>query len=68
MKSFYTASEAMQVLGMTQGQFQNLVVHGRIKRVIPPGRTRGMYIKKEVDELAEARKSFEAQFRDDPPK
>jgi hypothetical protein len=62
MKNLYSASEAMDKLGITQGQFQNLVRQGKLKRVIPPGRTRGMYAKKEVDELALARHFFVSQF------
>jgi hypothetical protein len=62
MQNLYSASEAMQALGVTQGQFQNLVRQGKLKRVIPPGRTRGMYTKKEVDELALARQFFTSQF------
>lgn len=62
MQNLYSASEAMQILGATQGQFQNLVRQGKLKRVIPPGRTRGMYSKKEVDELALARQFFTSQF------
>lgn len=62
MQNLYTASEAMERLGMTQGQFQNLVRQGKLKRVIPPGRTRGMYAKKDVDEMALALQFFSAQF------
>jgi len=61
-QNLYTASEAMNVLGMTQGQFQNLVRQGRLKHVIPPGRTRGMYLKKEVDELTLALNLFSSQL------
>ena len=61
-QNVYTASEAMKVLGMTQGQFQNLVRQGRLKHVIPPGRTRGMYLKKEVDELTLALNIFSSQL------
>jgi hypothetical protein len=62
MQNLYSASEAMTRLGFTQGQFQNLVRQGKLKRVIPPGRTRGMYSKKEVDELALAMQIFTTQF------
>jgi hypothetical protein len=62
MQNLYSASEAMQILDVTQGQFQNLVRQGKLKRVIPPGRTRGMYAKREVDELALARQFFVSQF------
>lgn len=62
MQNLYSATEAMKALGVTQGQFQNLVRQGKLKRVIPPGRTRGMYAKKEVDELALARQFFTSQF------
>src|SRR5690348_10841478 len=64
MQNLYSASEAMAALGVTQGQFQNLVRQGKIKRLIPPGRTRGMYSKKEVDELALAMEIFTSQMGD----
>lgn len=62
MQNLYSASEAMNKLNVTQGQFQNLVRQGKLKRVIPPGRTRGMYAKKDVDELALAMQFFASQF------
>ena len=46
LHNLYSANEAMDRLGVTQGQFQNLVRQGKIKRIIPPGRTRGMYKKR----------------------
>lgn len=64
MQNLYSASEAMAALGVTQGQFQNLVRQGKVKRLIPPGRTRGMYSKKEVDELALAMEIFTSQMGD----
>lgn len=65
LQNLYSAKEAMEKLGITQGQFQNLVRQGRLKRVLPPGRTRGVYSKKEVDELALAMEIFTMQFGDD---
>ncbi len=60
MKGLYTASETKQILGGISGEsLKRLVDDKKIRKVLPPGnRTRGMYIKEDVDKLAAIMKEF----------
>ena len=49
---FYTAREAMDVLGMKSSTFYYHVDTGAIPRMVPPLRKEGFYPKKEIDQLA----------------
>jgi len=49
---FYTASQAMKLLGLDRRSFYNYVNAGKIKKHIPPLKVEGFYLKKEIDQLA----------------
>jgi hypothetical protein len=51
-KNYYTAKEAQQRLGISEGNFFYLVKTGRIKKVIPPGKKQRVYPKTDIDDLA----------------
>jgi len=52
MKNFYTASEARRRLGLNENSFYYLVRKGKIKKVTPPGKSQGLYPRREIDDLA----------------
>jgi hypothetical protein len=59
MEKLYTASEAREKLGgMSSSSFKRLVDSGKIRKVVPPGKTQGKYIREDVDKLAEAMEQF----------
>jgi hypothetical protein len=59
MHKLYTAGEAREKLGgMSSSSFKRLVDSGKIRKVIPPGKTQGKYIREDVDKLAEAMEQF----------
>ena len=64
--NFYTAAEAAQRLGMPKTTFHTYVKQGKIKKVVPPGRTEGFYPKKEIDKLARARELFILEYASEP--
>jgi len=51
MNYYYTAREARQRLGLEVGAFYYLVDTGRIKKLAPPGKTRGFYSKRQIEKL-----------------
>lgn len=59
---FYSASEAIKKLGLPRSTFYDLVEKGTIKKVIPPGRSDGYYLKAAVDDLVKARQLFTLQY------
>lgn len=59
MEKLYSASEARARLGgMSTSSFKRLVDSGKIRKVTPPGKVQGMYVKEDVDKLAEAMENF----------
>lgn len=52
MNYYYTAREARERLGLEVGAFYYLVDTGRIKKLAPPGKTRGFYSKQLIEQLA----------------
>lgn len=50
-KLYYTAAEARKELGLDEEAFQYWVRRDRIKKVILPGRSQGVYSRKEVNEM-----------------
>jgi hypothetical protein len=59
MDKLYTASEARERLGgMSSSSFKRLVDAGKIRKVVPPGKTQGNYLREDVDKLAEAMEQF----------
>jgi hypothetical protein len=65
-KNFYTATEAIERLGMPRNTFFRYVRSGKIKKVIPPGQVEGYYPKNEIDKLARAREAFTIDYASDP--
>jgi hypothetical protein len=60
MNGLYTASQAREKLGGIAGEsLKRLVDDGKVRKVIPPdNKKRGMYVKEDVDKLAEAMNQF----------
>ena len=48
----YTASEAMDKLGLSRGMFHRKVKQGLIPKIVKPGMTQGVYPKRDIDALA----------------
>jgi hypothetical protein len=58
-QELYTFTEARQKLGgMTGTSFMRLVKAGKIGRVVPPNKKQGLYVKDDVDKMAEAMQAF----------
>lgn len=53
-KDFYTATEAMNKLGLAKAVFYRKVDTGQIPKRTRPGRKQGVYPKRDIDALAEA--------------
>jgi hypothetical protein len=51
-KDYYTSTQVKKILNISGAMVANYVEKGRIKHVVPPGRTHGFYLKKDVDKLA----------------
>jgi hypothetical protein len=52
-QQLYSASEAREKLGgMASSSFHRLITGGKIRKITPPGKTHGMYLKEDVDALA----------------
>jgi len=62
MKSFYTAKEAQERLGMNNNNFHYLVRKGTIKKVTLPGKKQSVYPRTEVDKLASTLKTLIQQY------
>ena len=50
---YYTGREVQRKLGITEPALRNLVNQRKLRKIIPPGRTYGVYLKEEVDTYAE---------------
>ena len=55
MNYYYTAREAQKRLGISVGAFYYLVEIGKIKKLVPHGKQRGFYSKRQIERLAEER-------------
>src|SRR5438045_3417710 len=64
-KGFYTASDVMKILGIGNSTLYHYVDTGKIKKVVPPDRSEGYYIKTEVDKMARAKELFLLQYSSD---
>jgi hypothetical protein len=64
-KGFYTATDVMRILGVGNSTLYHYVDTGKIKKVIPPDRSEGYYIKAEVDKMAHAKELFLLQYASD---
>lgn len=63
---YYSGREVQRKLGITEPALRNLVNQRKLKKVIPPGREYGVYLKEEVDTYAE--KWFAFLTAQEPPK
>ena len=50
---YYTGREVQKLLGITEPALRNLVNQKKLRKIIPPGREYGVYLKEEVDTFAE---------------
>ncbi|GHO86631.1 helix-turn-helix domain-containing protein [Dictyobacter formicarum] len=55
---YYTGRDVQRLLGITEPALRNLVNQRKIKKVIPPGKQYGVYLKAEVDDYAEKWMAF----------
>ncbi len=62
---FYTASEVMRKLGIANSTLYHYVETGKIKRVVPPGKKDGYYLKIEIDKMIKAKELFILQYATD---
>jgi hypothetical protein len=58
VNELYTSHEAREVLKVSTSTFKNFVDSGRIRKITPPGKKQGLYLREDVDRLAEERKPF----------
>jgi len=58
MEALYTSGEARRKLRVSTSTFKRLVDTGQIRKVTPPGRVQGKYIKEDVDRVAKERQPF----------
>ncbi len=59
-KEYYTAKQVKEKLAITNGELYNYVRNGNLQRVTPPGKKQGVYLRREVDVLANELQSFYA--------
>lgn len=57
-KDYYTAKQVKEKLGITANQLYSYVRNGTLQHITPPGKKQGVYIRKEVDQLAEDLNAF----------
>ncbi len=55
---YYTGREAQRKLGITEPALRNLVNQRKIRKIIPPGRQYGVYLREEIDTYAEKWMAF----------
>ncbi len=63
---YYSGRDTQRKLGITEPALRNLVTQRKIRKVIPPGKQYGMYLKEEIDTYAEKWLAF--LTAQDPPK
>ncbi len=61
LEDFYTAKEARTKLRVTEDKFQYLVRTRTIEKIVPPGRTYGLYARAEIDKLASTLNTLAAE-------
>ena len=62
---FYTAKEVMQKLGIANSTLYHYVETGKIKKVVPPDKKEGYYLKSEIDKMVRAKEMFILQYATD---
>ncbi len=63
---YYSGREAQRKLGITEPALRNLVNQRKIKKIVPPGKQYGVYLREEVDIYAEKWLAF--LTANEPPK
>ncbi len=56
--NYYTASQAMKAMGVTEGMFYNFIRNGDLEGIKLPGRKQSVYEKSKVNQLARELKAF----------
>src|SRR5215472_13619441 len=64
-RGFYSASEVMKKLGIASSTLYHYVETGKIRRVVPPDKRDGYYIKAEIDRMVKAKELFMLQYATD---
>lgn len=64
-KGFYSATEAIKLLGLPRATFFNMVKTGKIKKVVSPGMKDGYYPKAAIDDMVKARELFTIEYATD---
>ena len=59
-----TSSEARRMLGISTSTFKHLVDNRVIRKVTPPGRKQGYYVREDVDKILEERAAITASVRE----
>ena len=63
MEQLYTSSEARSKLNVSTSTFKRLVDTGKIRKITPPNRKQGMYVKGDVDKIVEEIRPFARSTR-----
>ena len=63
---YYTGREVQKILSITEPSLRNLVNQKKVRKIIPPGRKNGVYLKSEVDTFAMKWEAF--LMSKEPPK
>ena len=63
MEQLYTSSEARSKLNVSTSTFKRLVDTGKIRKITPPNRKQGMYVKGDVDKIVEEMRPFARSTR-----
>jgi hypothetical protein len=58
MESLYSSTEARNKLNMSTSTFKRNVDSGKIRKITPPNKKQGKYLKEDVDKLAKEMKPF----------
>jgi hypothetical protein len=64
-RGFYSATEVMKKLGIASSTLYHYVETGKIKRVVPPDKRDGYYIKADIDKMVKAKELFMLQYATD---
>src|SRR5579885_291487 len=65
-EGFYTATEAIQKLGIPRSTFYDMVEKGKIQKVVPPYKSDGYYPKSIIDDMVRANQLFIVQYATHP--
>jgi len=63
---FYSATEAMKRLGVVRSSFYDMVEKDKIRRIVPPGKSDGYYLKSDIDKMAKAKELFILEYTEEP--